>query len=182
MINPSHASLASGVMSRRCLNLAAYGTLLATPAYLAVRPSSATAQARSAFDLMRSAPSASHFAQIIMNHRFEEDFGKDGDFGFFIPLNGAIEQLPALQVERFRRDRDYARQVVLNHITDFGEVINGFSGVGGALTQPVRTKAGYTLTLVYGSGPPRIAGYNITYTNIRASNGYCHALDGVLLV
>jgi uncharacterized surface protein with fasciclin (FAS1) repeats len=182
MVEPSHVNCASGVIGRRCLSLAAYSALLAAPAYMAFRPSAATAQARSALDLMRLAPSVSYFAEIVKNHGLEEEFSAAGDFGFFIPLNGAIEQVPALQVERFRRDREYARQIVLNHITDFGDVINGFSGVGGSLSQRVRTKAGHTLTLVYGSGPPRIAGYTITYTNIRASNGYCHALDGVLLI
>ncbi|HYZ34037.1 MAG TPA: hypothetical protein VE684_17335 [Crenalkalicoccus sp.] len=31
-------------------------------------------------------------------------------------------------------------------------------------------------------GVPRIGGYPNTYANIPASNGYCHAIDGILLV
>lgn len=182
MVQLFPARSATGVIGRRCFSLATCSGLLAAPAYLALCPSAATAQARSALDLIRMAPSVSHFEEIVKNHGLEEEFSAAGDLGFFIPLNGAIEQLPSLQVERFRRDKEYARKVVLNHITDFGDVITGFSGAGGSSSQPVRTKAGNALTLVYGSGPPKLAGYTITYTNIRASNGYCHALDGVLLV
>lgn len=182
MINPSHADLAHGVVGRRHLALTACGALMMGPTCVALYPSTATAQARSALDLIRMAPSVSYFAEILKNHGLEEEFSAAGSFGFFIPVNGAIERVPSLQVERFRRDKEYARQVVLNHITDFTGVINGFSGVGGSSSDSVRTRAGYTLTLVTGAGPPRIAGYPITYMNIRASNGYCHAIDGVLQV
>jgi hypothetical protein len=93
MVEPSHVNCASGVIGRRCLSLAAYSALLAAPAYMAFRPSAATAQARSALDLMRLAPSVSYFAEIVKNHGLEEEFSAAGDFGFFIPLNGAIEQV-----------------------------------------------------------------------------------------
>jgi uncharacterized surface protein with fasciclin (FAS1) repeats len=162
----------------------AAGASLLAPAIIPFRPSPAIAQTSTAYDRISSARAASIFADIIKTHGLEGEFRAQGNFGFFVPVNGAIERTPALQVERFRRDKDYARQVVLNHVTDFGEMIDGFSGgrEGNQETQQLKTKAGYTLTLVTGSGTPRIGGYPITYMNIRASNGYCHAIDGVLLV
>lgn len=183
MNHPVVHQLRSGVLTRRSMNIAVGASLLA-PALLSFRAAPAVAQARTAYDLISSARAVSIFAGIIKTHGLEDEFRAAGDFGFFIPVNGGIERVPALQVERFRRDKEYARQVVLNHITDFGEVIDGFSGgrEGNQEVQQVKTKAGYTLTLVTGSGIPRIGGYPITYTNIRASNGYCHAIDGVLLV
>lgn len=173
----------SGMLKRRSLVIAARASLLA-PVVLPFWQPSAHAQTSTAYDLIGSAHATSIFAEIIKTHGLEADFRAAGNFGFFVPVNGAIERTPALQVERFRRDKEYARQVLLNHITDFGEMINGFSGgrEGNQDTQQVKTKAGYTLTLVTGSGAPRIGGYPITYMNIRASNGYCHAIDGVLLV
>lgn len=173
----------SGATGRRSLVMAAGASLLA-PAILPFRSSPARAQTNTAYDLISSARAASIFAEIIKTHGLESDFRAPGNFGFFVPVNGAIERTPALQVERFRRDKEYARQVLLNHITDYGETISAFSGgrEGTQDSQQVKTKAGYTLTLVTGSGPPRIGGYPITYMNIRASNGYCHAIDGVLLV
>ncbi len=183
MVHSSSATSATGVIGRRSLGLVAGGVALAAPALLALRPSQAVAQGQTALDLIKSAPAVSFFAEILKNHGLEREFAEAGSFGFFIPVNGAIERVPALQVERFRKDKEYAQRVVLNHITDYGGLINGFGGSNAQSdVQSVRTKAGFTLTLVTGSGIPRLAGYPITYMNIRASNGYCHALDGVLMV
>jgi uncharacterized surface protein with fasciclin (FAS1) repeats len=183
MVITSLANSAAGGSGRRGLGLAVGGIVLATPALLALRSSPAAAQARSALDLIKSAPAVSSFVEILKNHGFEKEFSAAGSFGFFIPVNGAIQRVSALQIERFRADKEFARNVVLNHITNFGNIINGFGGTGTSASQPIRTKAGNTLTLVSGgSSPPTLAGYPVTYTNIRARNGYCHALDGVLMV
>jgi uncharacterized surface protein with fasciclin (FAS1) repeats len=182
MVLTSLANSAAGGSGRRGLGLAVGGIVLAMPALLAIRSSPAAAQARSALDLIKSAPAVSNFAEILKNHGLEQEFSAAGSFGFFIPVNGSIERASALQIERFRTDKEFARNVVLNHITDYDDVISGFGGTGTSASQRIRTKAGNTLTLVSGgSSPPTLAGYPITYTNIRASNGYCHALDGVLM-
>jgi uncharacterized surface protein with fasciclin (FAS1) repeats len=183
MVQLSSASSATSVIGRRSLGRIAGGVVLAAPSLLMLRSSPAAAQARSALDLIKTAPAVSIFADILKTHDLEQEFSSPGSFGFFVPINAAIERVPALLVERFRGDKEYARKVVLNHITDFGTMVNGFGGSERTTeTQSVRTKAGYTLTLVTGSGSPRIGGYPITYTNIQASNGYCHALDGVLMI
>jgi uncharacterized surface protein with fasciclin (FAS1) repeats len=170
------------IIGRRRLSIAAGSAMLAAPALL--RPSPAVAQAPSALDLIKSASAVSIFAEVLKNHGLESEFSAPGSFGFFVPVNGAIEQVPALQLERFRSDKEYARKVVLNHITDFNRPITNLGGGSNSssMSQPVRTRAGYSLTLVTGASLPRLAGYPITYTNIQASNGYCHALDGVLQI
>jgi uncharacterized surface protein with fasciclin (FAS1) repeats len=171
-----------GVLKRRSVAIAAGASLLA-PAILPFYPSPATAQTGTAYDLIEAAPPVSIFAELIKTHGLEGEFRSQGSFGFFVPVNEAIERSPALLVERFRNDKEYARQILLNHVTDFGQMINGFGGrQENQQSQPVRTRAGQTLRLVTGGGIPRIGGYPITYTNVRASNGYCHAIDGVLLV
>lgn len=183
MSQQSPLSIGHGLMKRRSVTIGT-GALLLSPAVLPFFPRPARSQSRTAYDLIESARAVSIFAQIIKSHGFESEFSAQGNLGFFIPVDGAIERTPALMVERFRNDKEYARKVVLNHITDYGEMINGFSGgrEGNQEVQQVKTKAGYSLTLVTGSGAPRIGGYPIIYTNIRASNGYCHAIDGVLQV
>lgn len=170
------------LIGRRSLGIAAGSAMLAAPALL--RPSPAAAQAPSALDLIKFAPAVSLFAEVLKNHGLEGEFSAPGSFGFFVPVNGAIEQVPALQLEHFRSDKEYARKVVLNHITDFNRPITNLGGgsSGNSMSQTVRTRAGYNLTLVTGASLPRLAGYPITYTNIQASNGYCHALDGVLQI
>ncbi|HWL83212.1 MAG TPA: fasciclin domain-containing protein [Roseomonas sp.] len=183
MLHRKSSRIEADAISRRSFGVAAAGAALA-PAVLSLRSTPAVAQSRSALDLIGSARYVSIFAQVVKNHNLEEEFSAPGEFGFFIPLNAAVERVPALVVERFRRDKEYARQIVLNHITDYSGMISNVFAQQGSSTDfvQVKTKAGFTLTLEMGSGLPRLAGYPITYTNIRASNGYCHALDGVLLV
>ncbi|MXP66048.1 hypothetical protein E0493_22140 [Roseomonas sp. M0104] len=183
MLKQHSNGMALNVIGRRPLGVAAIGAALA-PTALSLRAVPAVAQSRTAYDLINSARAVSMFAEILKNHNLASEFSAQGDFGFFIPVDGAIERVPALVVERFRRDKEYARQIVLNHITDYTGLISMFEGQQGMTgqSQKVKTRAGYTLTLEMGAGLPRLGGYPITYTNIRGSNGYCHALDGVLLI
>jgi uncharacterized surface protein with fasciclin (FAS1) repeats len=181
-LSPGHAPAA---IRRRTFGIAAGGALLA-PAILSMRATPATAQgqAPTAYDLISSSRTSTIFAEVIKNHGLENEFRAPGRFGFFVPLDTAVERLPAMQVERYRRDRELARKTVLNHITDFADPISTFSAFaeGSWDTRRLRTKAGHTLTLVTGGGPPRIGGHTILYTNIPASNGYVHGLDGALEV
>lgn len=178
---PSDRAVAA--IRRRAFGIAAGGALLA-PAILAVRAAPAAAQGapQTAYDLIAAARTTTIFADVIKTHGLEEEFRASGRFGFFVPLDSAVERLPALQIERLRRDKELARKTALNHITDFAEPVSTFAAFreGSWDTRRVKTKAGYTLTLVTGGGPPRIGGHTILYTNIPASNGYCHGLDGVL--
>lgn len=167
--------------SRRVLGLGGSMALLA-PAILSGPSRPARAQARNAYDLIGSSPAVSGFAQIIKTHGMEEAFQAPGAFGFFVPLNAALERTSALQLERFRADKAYARQIILNHITDYEGLVSAFIGQGTGSTTQVRTKAGKSLMLTTGVGTPRIDGQTITYSNIPASNGRCHAIDGVRMV
>jgi uncharacterized surface protein with fasciclin (FAS1) repeats len=182
-LSPARAPAA--IIRRRTFGIAAGGALLA-PAILSVRATPATAQgqASTAYDMISSARTTMIFAEVIKNHGLENEFRAPGRFGFFVPLDSAVERLPALQVERYRRDKELARKTVLNHITDFADPIGNLMafGEGSWDTRRIRTKAGYTLTLVTGGGQPRIGGHTILYTNMPASNGYAHGLDGILEV
>jgi uncharacterized surface protein with fasciclin (FAS1) repeats len=176
---------AAAAIRRRALGIVAGGALLA-PAILSVRAAPAAAQAQgavpTAYDLISSSRTTTIFADVIKTHGLEAEFRAPGRFGFFVPLDSAVERLPALQVERFRRDKELARKTVLNHITDYSDPINALVAFqeGSWDTRRLKTRAGYTLTLVTGGGQPRIGGHTILYTNIPAANGYCHGLDGVL--
>ncbi|KAA2211220.1 fasciclin domain-containing protein [Teichococcus oryzae] len=167
-------------ISRRMLGLAG-GVALFTPAILFLPLHEARAQARSAYDLISSAPAVSGFAQIIKTHGMEEAFQAPGEFGFFVPVNTALERTSPMQLERFRTDKEFARQIILNHITDYDGLVSAFIGQGTGTTTQVKTKAGKSLTLTTGVGVPSIGGQPITYANIPASNGRCHAIDGVLM-
>ena len=159
MLKQHRTDVAPAAVGRRALGIAAAGTLFA-PAVLSLRAAPAAAQSRTAFDLISAARAVSLFAAIIKNHDLASEFSAAGNYGFFVPVNAAVERVPALVVERFRRDKEYARQIVLNHITDYDEAITTFGQQGNQSeeSQQVKTKAGYTLTLVTGNGPPRLGG------------------------
>jgi len=142
---------------------------------------SASAQhARTALDLINATRGVSLFAQILRNHKLEEMF-RTGRHGYFIPTDEAIERFPTLRLERLREDPEAARRTVLNHVTDFTGVITNF-GYEWSETVTVQTLAGkrYPLT-VAAMKQPRIGDVPVLYMNYRVANGYCHAIDGVLL-
>jgi uncharacterized surface protein with fasciclin (FAS1) repeats len=164
------------MLSRRLLGLTGL-TTLATPFIL--RPAAAQGS-RTALELINGTPAVSHFAEFIKNLGLEEQFST-GQHGYFIPVDAAVERIPALQVDRYRSDKELGRQTVLNHVTDFTNPITGWSGFAWSDSARVKTLAGRTLTIASsGMSIPRIGGYPITYMNYRVSNGMCHAIDGVL--
>jgi uncharacterized surface protein with fasciclin (FAS1) repeats len=164
------------MLSRRLLGLTGL-TTLATPFIL--RPTAAQGD-RTALDLINRTPAVSYFAQFIKNQGLEERFST-GQHGYFIPVDAAVERMPALQVDRYRSDKELGRQTVLNHVTDFTQPIAGWAGTSTSESFRVKTLAGRTVTInVSGMKLPTIGGHPITYMNYRGSNGLCHAIDGVL--
>src|SRR5688572_14450553 len=102
------------MLSRRGLGFVGV-TTLATP--FIIRPAKGQ-EGRTALDLINRTPAVSYFAQFIKNQGLEEQFST-GQHGYFIPVDAAVERIPALQVERYRTDKELGRQTVLNHVTDF---------------------------------------------------------------
>jgi uncharacterized surface protein with fasciclin (FAS1) repeats len=164
------------MVSRRQLAFASM-TALAAPSVIR---SAAGQEGRTALDLINRTPAISHFADFIKNLGLEEQFAT-GQHGYFIPVDAAVERIPALQADRYRSDKELGRQTVLNHVTDFTNPITGWAGFAWSDSARVKALAGRTLTLASsGMSIPRIGGHPITYMNYRASNGLCHAIDGVL--
>lgn len=167
---------------RRAFGLAAFGAL-AAPAIVTLGAKPAAAQDTTAFSLIEGAASVSLFAGAMKTHGLDAEFKAPGNFGFFIPANHGVERVSAAVVARFQRDKDFARQLLLNHITDFRGMINAFPGANtsGGSGDTVRTQAGNSYTLWTGAALPRIGGNPIIYMNHRVSNGFVHVIDGVLL-
>ena len=155
--------------------------VIATCALPSLIRRAAAQEGRSALNLIDATPGVSIFAEIIRNHKLEEHF-TTGRHGYFVPTNQAIEKLPALRLERLRSDPEIARQTVLNHVTDFTRVISAF-GNEWSESVGVQTLAGRRYTLAVGSmKQPRLNDIPILYMNYRVSNGYCHAIDGILVL
>ena len=164
------------MLSRRVLGL----TGLTTLAIPFIFRRAAAQEGRTALELINRTPAVSYFAEFIKNQGLEEQFST-GQHGYFIPVDAAVERIPALQVDRYRSDKELGRQTVLNHVTDFTRPIAGWAGDNTSESFRVKTLAGRTVTIsVSGMKLPTIGGHPITYMNYRVSNGMCHAIDGVL--
>ena len=71
---------------------------------------------------------------------------------------------------------------MLNDVTDFTRVISAF-GNEWSESATVRTLTGRRYTLAVASmKQPRLNDIPVSYMNYRVANGYCHAIDGVLLL
>ena len=108
------------MLSRRLLGLTGL-TALATPFILR---HAAAQEGRTALELINRTPAVSYFAEFIKNQGLQEQFST-GQYGYFIPVDAAVERIPALQVDRYRSDKELGRQTVLNHVTDFTRPIAG---------------------------------------------------------
>ena len=63
-----------------------------------------------ALELINRTPAFSYFADFfIKNQGLQEQFST-GQYGYFIPVDAAVERIPALQVDRYRSDKELGRQ------------------------------------------------------------------------
>jgi hypothetical protein len=149
---------------------------LAAPAALAQR------REQTAWEAMQGVAEISVVVDFVRLHGLEAEFGAPGRFGFWVPVNHGLESLPAIVFRRLERDRDYAREVILNHISTTAPVI----GWGGNFPEPemvaLESRAGNRLFIRLGNFLPRINGQPILRANIRVANGLGYAIDGVLRI
>lgn len=165
------------MLKRRLAATAAIATL-ALPSLVR---NAAAEEGRTALSLIDATAGVSIFAEIVRNHKLEEAF-TTGRHGYFVPTNEAIERLSQLRLERLRRDPEIARQTILNHVTDFTRVITAF-GNEWSESVGVQTLAGRRYNLTVGSmKQPRLNDVPVLYMNYRVANGYCHAIDGILML
>jgi uncharacterized surface protein with fasciclin (FAS1) repeats len=141
----------------------------------------ARAEARNAMQMMEGVATISIFFEAVKSHGLESEFTAAGSFGFWVPVNHGIEALPSGLFRRLERDREYARETILNHISTSARPI-AWGGNMLSETVSLRSKAGNRLSVSLGTGMPRINGQPILRANIPASNGLMFGIDGVLQV
>jgi transforming growth factor-beta-induced protein len=98
-----------------------------------------------------------------------------GPFTLFAPTDEAFAQLPSGALETVLADTDLLRSILLYHVVP-GRVYASDLTDG----QIVTTAEGreFRVTL---SGGPKVNGVNIIQTDVEASNGVIHVIDGVLM-
>jgi transforming growth factor-beta-induced protein len=151
---------------------------LALPVALAACGSDDVAGAVEELNLVETAAEAGSFQTLlaaVAAAGLEETLAEGGPFTVFAPTDAAFESLPAGVLEAVLADRDLLTAVLLYHVVP-GRIMSGDLMDG----QIVTTAEGreFRVTL---SGGPRVNEVNVIATDVEASNGVIHVIDGVLI-
>jgi OOP family OmpA-OmpF porin len=126
-------------------------------------------------DLIRSDPQFSTFASLIDQSGFDDVISGVGQFTVFAPTDGAFESLPADVLAAVRRDPEVLEAVLGNH------VVAGFAPSTSLTPGALRTVADRQLVISVDGVDVRIDSANVIDTDVNATNGVIHVVDGVLL-
>lgn len=127
-------------------------------------------------ELASETPELSTLTTAVVAAELADDLSGSGPFTVFAPVNSAFGALDEAQVERLLapENRALLRKVLTYHVVP-GAIYAADLTDGAQVT----TLEGTTLTIDLG-GEARVNGARIVATDIEASNGVVHLIDGVL--
>jgi uncharacterized surface protein with fasciclin (FAS1) repeats len=177
------------------LGLAASGcttATMATPAASAPASSAATTPSPSmsastaGMDIVDTAVAAGDFgtlATALTEAGLVDTLKGDGPFTVFAPTDEAFAALPKGALEKLVADKEKLTEVLTYHVVA-GEVMA--SQVAGMDGEKVTTVQGGTFTVKVADGKVSLTDgsgntVNVVKTDVTASNGVIHVLDGVLM-
>jgi uncharacterized surface protein with fasciclin (FAS1) repeats len=99
-----------------------------------------------------------------------------GPLTVFAPTDAAFAKLPRATVTALEHDRANLRAVLLYHV-----VKGRITAAQLVKRHSVKTLNGQSLTLRVKNGVVTVGGIRVIKTNIAASNGVIHVIDGVLI-
>ena len=160
-------------------------TTAAKPAATTAAPAT-TAAAPMTKDIVDTAVAAGSFttlAKAVTEAGLVPTLKGAGPFTVFAPTDEAFAKLPAGTVEGLLKDKPALTKVLTYHVVP-GKVMA--SDVGGLAGKTVKTVQGTEFTVKVADGKVMLmdaAGntVNVVKTDITASNGVIHVIDGVLL-
>lgn len=152
--------------------------LVLAVAATACDPDTPAAPTRTITQTAAATSSLSTLVTALQAAQLDQTLNGTGPFTVFAPVNSAFAALPADVVTRLL---ETGNKAILTKLL-------GFHVVSGRLTASQLTN-GQTLTTVEGTSLPvtitagvvRVGGARVTTTDIAASNGVVHLIDGVLL-
>jgi uncharacterized surface protein with fasciclin (FAS1) repeats len=101
----------------------------------------------------------------------------DGPFTVFAPTNKAFEKLPKATLTAVQNDDELLKRVLLYHVVPGKVMAKDVVKVDSADT----ALEGAKLKVKVKDGKVKINGANVVKTDIAASNGVIHVIDGVLV-
>ena len=142
-------------------------------------PGSASAQEATG-DIVETADAAGSFTTLLAAAEaagLVDTLKGDGPFTVFAPTDAAFAALPAGTVEGLLADPEALAQVLLYHVVP-GQVLAA-DVVG--LTSATTVQGSDIAIEVVGGGVVLNGNVNVTATDVLATNGVIHVIDGVLL-
>ena len=142
-------------------------------------PGSASAQEATG-DIVETADAAGSFTTLLAAAEaagLVDTLKGDGPFTVFAPTDAAFAALPAGTVEGLLADPEALAQVLLYHVVP-GQVLAA-DVVG--LTSATTVQGSDIAIAVVGGGVVLNGNVNVTATDVLATNGVIHVIDGVLL-
>ena len=144
---------------------------------------SASAASMDIVDTAVAAGSFTTLAKALTAADLVETLKGDGPFTVFAPTDEAFAALPAGALDKLIADKEKLAEVLTYHVVA-GEVMA--SQVAGMDGQKVKTVQGGEFTVKVADGKVSLtdAGgntVNVVQTDVTASNGVIHVLDGVLM-
>lgn len=138
-------------------------------------------------DIVDTAVAAGSFSTLVTAVQaadLEDTLRSDGPFTVFAPTDAAFQALPAGTLDALLADPQGALAPILTYHVVSGEVMA--ADVAGLDGQAVTTVNGATFTVNVDGGSVSLtdgAGnrVNVVQTDVEASNGVIHVIDGVLL-
>lgn len=115
------------------------------------------------------------FAASIRSSGLSETMKNNGPFTIFAPSNSALDKLPQVTRDAYRKDKDKVAKLVGHH------VIPGRVLVADVKPGKVQTIAGTVVTLRSDNGKITVDDANVTESGVPADNGVIHVIDTVLL-
>lgn len=162
-------------------------TAAAALAFAAVSSAAAQAQTRTVVDVIKADPALTIFASALARSGLEQRLAGAGPFTVYAPTDTAIERMSFRTRQMLVEGTDQAalQRVVLSHVTSYDQQL--YFG-GGPLLHTATTLAGAPVRIERteaSSESGRMQGITLNggqvSANLRASNGWVHYLDTVVI-
>jgi len=134
-----------------------------------------TGGTESIMELIEENPNLTTFARSLKDAELDTLMAGAGPYTVFAPTDAAFDTLPVDVRQELQTDPDLLRRTLLNHIT-----LGAFDGVRVLSFDDILMVSGQRH--VVNDSAEAIGGAPISATDIRASNGFAHVIDRVLVL
>jgi len=157
--------------------IAAAGAIAATPA-MAQHSSTPTMPKQNIVQVAASNPQFSTLVSLVKEAGLVKTLSGKGPFTVFAPTNAAFAKVPADTLAALKADPDKLRAVLTYHVVPGNVPASKVVTLNG---KSVKTAEGSTVRITVRGKSEKVNNATVTKTDIKASNGTIHVINGVLI-